>query len=350
MSIIPVTVPTGAIRYNTDSNKMECFDGTKWWQISVSSPDLGNSTLSDNHGGTRGIWGGGNATPGPIHADIEYITISTQGNSIDFGSNISEGKRRCSGFGSRTRGFIAGGRTPTNRSTIDFVTFSSTGTTTAWGDNLTTVGTTDNSGFANSTRGVTKSGYTSPGSAGTLDLLTMSSTGDVNDFGDLIANGDAGSACASPTRGLLAGGYQPANDNTITFVTITTTGNAQDFGDLSIGRYSSASCSNSTRGLFAGGARRSPATVDADMAIMDFVQIATKGNATTFGDLSVGRATSSGVSDPTRGVWGGGYAPSSTDVIDYIAFASQGNAVDFGNLSVRSGGKGGSASNGHGGL
>ena len=41
MSMIPVEVPTGAIRYNTDSNKMECFDGTKWYEISVSSPDLG---------------------------------------------------------------------------------------------------------------------------------------------------------------------------------------------------------------------------------------------------------------------------------------------------------------------
>ena len=30
------TVPTGAIRYNTDSNKMECFNGTKWWQVAVS--------------------------------------------------------------------------------------------------------------------------------------------------------------------------------------------------------------------------------------------------------------------------------------------------------------------------
>ena len=50
MSLPPVTVPTGAIRYNTDSNKMECFNGTKWWEISVSSPDL--------DGGARGLTSG----------------------------------------------------------------------------------------------------------------------------------------------------------------------------------------------------------------------------------------------------------------------------------------------------
>ena len=44
-------VPTGAIRYNTDSNKMECFDGTKWWQIAVSSPDLNGGTRVLNMGG-----------------------------------------------------------------------------------------------------------------------------------------------------------------------------------------------------------------------------------------------------------------------------------------------------------
>ena len=111
------------------------------------------------------------------------------------------------------------------------------------------------------------------------------------------------------------------------FITIPTTGNAQDFGDLSIGRYSMGACSNSTRGLiWAGGAERSPSPDTAPKTLMDFIQIATKGNATTFGDLSVARSTSSAVSSKTRGVWGGGYTPSSTDVIDYIRFATTRNA------------------------
>ena len=136
----------------------------------------------------------------------------------------------------------------------------------------------------------------------------------------------------------------------MSFVTIPTLGDAKDFGNLTVGRYSLGSCSNSIRGIWAGGQRRSPATDTNPMTLMDSITIPTLGSAFEFGDLSVARSTLSGVSSKTRGVWGGGYTPSSSDVIDYVEFATQGTAVDFGNLSVRSGGKGSSASNGHGGL
>ena len=73
MSIRPVTVPTGAIRYNTDSNKMECFNGTKWYEIAVSSPDL--------NGGARGVFGGGRVgDPAAAQNVVQYITIPTLGN------------------------------------------------------------------------------------------------------------------------------------------------------------------------------------------------------------------------------------------------------------------------------
>ena len=78
MSIIPQEVPTGAIRYNTDSNKMECFDGTKWWQVAVRSPDL--------NGGVRGVWAGGSSTN-----TIQYVNISTQGDAVDFGDLVTSG-------------------------------------------------------------------------------------------------------------------------------------------------------------------------------------------------------------------------------------------------------------------
>ena len=71
MSNIPQEVPTGAIRYNTDSNKMECFNGTKWMQVAVSSPDL--------NGGTRALFMGGEnsgSSPGRLNI-IDYVTIPT---------------------------------------------------------------------------------------------------------------------------------------------------------------------------------------------------------------------------------------------------------------------------------
>ena len=48
---------------------------------------------------------------------------------------------------------------------------------------------------------------------------------------------------SSSIRGLFAGGSTPSNINTIEFVTIATTGNATDFGDLTVAR-------NVPQGLF----------------------------------------------------------------------------------------------------
>ena len=35
----------------------------------------------------------------------------------------------------------------------------------------------------------------------------------------------------------------------------------------------------------------------------------------------------------TRGLWGAGQTPARQDVIDYVTIASEGNAIDFGNLT-----------------
>ena len=52
-----------------------------------------------------------------------------------------------------------------------------------------------------------------------------------------------------------------------------------------------------------------------------------------------------------RGVWLGGSSPSLSNVMDYVTIASTGNAADFGDLiAARYGGNNGTISNGHGGL
>ena len=74
MSINPVEIPTGAVRYNTDSNKMEVYIGSTWMEVSVSSPNL--------DGGTRGIFFGENPSSSNV---IQFITIDTAGDATDFG-------------------------------------------------------------------------------------------------------------------------------------------------------------------------------------------------------------------------------------------------------------------------
>ena len=47
-----ISTEIGSIRYNTDSNKMECYVNDKWMIVSTSSPNL--------DGGTRGLFFGDN--------------------------------------------------------------------------------------------------------------------------------------------------------------------------------------------------------------------------------------------------------------------------------------------------
>ncbi len=104
-------------------------------------------------------------------------------------------------------------------------------------------------------------------------------------------------SCSSITRGIWAGGGAPLS-NIIDFITMASTGNAQDFGDLSSGSYSQLrGLSNSIRGCFAGG-YISPAETN----IIHFVTIASTGNSTDFGDLTDGRYGPAPFSDSHGGL------------------------------------------------
>ena len=95
----------------------------------------------------------------------------------------------------------------------------------------------------------------------------------------------------------------PSTDQ-IDFVTIASEGNATFFGDLSVGRAEQAgAASNRVRGVFAGG--ENPA-VGNYLKSMDTIIIATSGNATFFGDLSIERERIGGgqISDSHGGLGG----------------------------------------------
>jgi len=120
----------------------------------------------------------------------------------------------------------------------------------------------------------------------TMDYVTTASTGNATNFGGLYGGASAQMAvgiCSSSTRGLFAAvgaTYNNASSNVIEYITIATTGNSTDFGDLTISTAGNrkASTSSTIRGLFAGGG-------DSATNVIDFVTIASIGNATDFGDL-----------------------------------------------------------------
>ena len=67
------TAPAGSIRFNTDSSKMEIYNGEQWWEIDSTSPE-------QQTGGTRGLWGGGGPSP---TTRIDYVNVDTTGDAID---------------------------------------------------------------------------------------------------------------------------------------------------------------------------------------------------------------------------------------------------------------------------
>ena len=48
------TATSGSIRFNTDSSKLEIYNGEAWFEIDSTSPE-------QQTGGTRGLFGGGYA-------------------------------------------------------------------------------------------------------------------------------------------------------------------------------------------------------------------------------------------------------------------------------------------------
>ena len=333
MSLTPKTpIPEGAIRFNTDSNKMEVWIGDKWMQVAVSSPNL--------DGGARGLFGGGFVAPGADVDVIQFVTISTTGNATDFG-DLTGVRRGLGACASSTRAVFGGGIGPSVTNVLDFVAISSTGDAQDFGDLVTAL--RQKAGLSNATRGIFSGGYTPTPSTSfkdEIDHITIASTGDAKDFGNLGAVRSGQGNCSNPTRGLFVGGTSPSgNFNVIEFVTISTLGNAQDFGDLAEVGGGRGVCSNSIKGVFGGG--YSPSNLSG----IQQINIATLGNSFLFGDLIAANKTLTALSSSTRAVFGGGLS----DVIQFVVFATDGDAVDFGDLLASNQQLSG-ASNGHGGL
>ena len=187
-----------------------------------------------------------------------------------------------------------------------------------------------------------------------MDFITMSQTGNAVDFGDLSSVAMFASGLSSSTRGLIAGGFRDPSGgnphNTIDFITIASTGDAQDFGDLTVIKAYMGTATSATRGVFAGG--QSPNDSN-PTNVIDFVTMASTGNSTDFGDLNapMGNQDIGVVSNCVRGLFSRGYDnPSEVNTIEFVEIATTGNGKDFGDCNG-SGTSGGMAmSNGHGGL
>jgi len=334
-----MNIPLGAFRFNTDSSKLEYYDGNQWVNITSTSPEV-------QTGGTRGIWMGG-ASPSDTDR-IDYANLVTGGNALDFGNlTVARHSNGDGGMASRVRGFYARGSSPI-AGRIEYVTFASGGqvTSSTAGDGIV-FGTMQNnitngqSSASDGTRGIMFGGYAAPATLGDIQYITMASTGNAKDFGDLT-NGGSSSAFSSPTRAIEVRNAGSQAE----YVTISTLGNSAAFGNSTYSGGHRAFASNAVRGVGFGG-ELSPS--GAKTNIIEYITIASLGNALDFGDCIAAIAEGSACSSPTRAVYGGGN-PSSQNLMQYVQFASTGNSVDFGGNLTIGRAHSDACSNGHGGL
>jgi len=198
----------------------------------LTAESRGGSGLSNS---TRGLFGLGQVSTQDNR--IDYISLLSTGNAFDFG-DLAQAKDQFGSCASPTRGIFAGGLLSpspvslTNR--IDYVTISTTGNSVEFGDLLQ--GAADGirrcGGLSNNTRGIFAGGESTPtGQKDIISYITIASLGDSQDFGDLsdgISQSDNGAS--SSVRGVFHI-TNPSND-TLHYVTISTLGNSIDFGNM----------------------------------------------------------------------------------------------------------------------
>ena len=272
----------------------------------------------------RAVFIGGEETGGsPGYNEMNYVNFASQGGATHFGTLDTTKAYGAMVTGNNTRAVINSGYGTLTPATAvafqDYITIATEGNGSFWGD-------AEQSGWrwyggdcASPTRGVLMGGI---------------------QHVDGIFDESQGSTIVAANSGTKY----------IRYLTFSTIGSSEHFGELSwLSRYGSGTGS-STRGICAQG---SPVGTPVATNNLDYITIASTGNGTDFGDLTTERMITTSTSSQTRAVIAGGQnKPSphpSSDVIDYVTIASTGNATDFGNLTV-AGFAPGSASDCHGGI
>ena len=327
------------------------FDGTDWVRLtkgeagqvltmneSASAPIWGDrSTYYGGRGVIAGFGGGSITEP----ERIEYVTISTLGNTADFGDLSTTYSRSSHGSCSSGDRGVFGGNGPFGSETIDYITVGTLANAIDFGDLTSGRGTVSGANLAatsDETRGVFGGGGNSNGLINVIDYITIDTPSNAIDFGDLTLARYGPGCSTNGTRGVWLGGYTSGSVDNIDYVTISTIGNALDFGDL-------VTAKGHTDATFSAEGRAVTAGAFHNVATIDYIQIDTLGNALDFGDLTQARYMSAAFSDGSRGCWGGGVwsvsAPANPNVfpdnIEYITIATLGNGQDFGDISQGNG-------------
>tara|TARA_R110002096_G_scaffold237503_1_gene428306 strand:+ start:255 stop:1211 length:957 start_codon:yes stop_codon:yes gene_type:complete len=164
-----------------------------------NTTDFGNLTLGRSgvialSNGTRGVFGG--ATSASLTGGdptLDYVTIQTTSNATDFGDLSVTRRSLGGGMDNAVRGLWVGGYAPAigaTVNTIDYITIATTSNAVDFGDATTTC--SGNFGTADGTRGVYGAGSgQSSNYSNHIEHVTIASTSNGADFGNLVSSAAA---------------------------------------------------------------------------------------------------------------------------------------------------------------
>ena len=136
----PQNPQKGTLRFNTDIGSLEYFKGDTigWQSINRTTPNLGGGTGSNTGTGARGLIAL-RYQPSTSN-EINYLTISTLGNTQDFG-DATNALRDNTSAASPTRALtgVGGYDNSINQNTIDYVEIATTGNAVDFGNMIAAI-------------------------------------------------------------------------------------------------------------------------------------------------------------------------------------------------------------------
>jgi len=288
-------------------------NATAWGEIITAGMALAGGASNN----IRGVYCGG-FTAAPTNTridDIQVLTISTNGEINDFGT-LQFNTQQLSGVGNNTRGIYTNGYAYPNMSPVNpnnslnqsytMIEFMSSANRTDFGEIIMNAACRDVATCETPIRGYFAggegTGFDSPTHNKKITIKGFANDSESLNFGELSTLSQRGSAVGSATRGcFIIGSTIPAYVNTIEYITLTTSGETNDFGDATSNAttINNNAASNTIRGVYNIG--RSSPSGDA-LANLDYITIATTGNAIEFGELTTPTRDGCGLSDSHGGI------------------------------------------------
>ena len=321
-------------------------------------------------GGDRGILAGAGGSGGTPRQQIEYWSMSTGGTAQSFGNLTGVSKDMSGGMSNAYRIVFGSRNTDAShvfpRRSMDYITVATTGNAVDFGDDIDDY-YGGSAASSNGTVGVQTGGNLPTGNAypnnystsmQKMRKITIDTPGNATETGDMGIKLWAIGAAGDATRGLYAGGINRSNYQSgpavsvasIKYFSYATANSAYQFGNLN-GMGGSAwdnvgGASDETRSIFAGGYVRTnyyqvqQTAYAANANVIHYVTTQTTSNAYDFGDLVHWcYLTSGGCTDGTTAQFAGGFGKATNqpyttvDDIQKITIQTTGNATDFGNIS-----------------